>query len=67
MFEWFIENGKINQYEHAGETIWGWLFNQLILKNWAVLLPLIGIVALFIFKPTRWFAMGALLIGILLT
>jgi len=67
MLDWFIENGKVDQYDHAGETIWSWLFEQLVTHNLGTIFPLIGLILLFIFKPTRWFAIGALLIGILLT
>jgi len=63
MLEWIIENGKVDLSEHAGETIWSWLFEQVITHNLGNILSLIGLISLFIFKPTRWFAVGSILIG----
>lgn len=66
MLQKFIENGQVGQFKYADFSVWEWLAEQIILHNWNVILPCFGFVALFLFKPTRPFAIGATVISILM-
>lgn len=66
----------LDGYNQLADKIVGWEIEQLSkavtnyiqfgLTNLDTLLPLLGIVGLFVFKPTKPFAIGSLVAGILL-
>lgn len=63
-------------YNNLADIIVGWEVEQIggllsgliqsAITNMEILLPLLGLVSLFIFKPTRYFAIGSLVLGLLL-
>lgn len=65
MFEWFIENGKIDQFKHADFNVWQWLLENYVIGNWDVILPWVGFFALFAYKRTRIYAISSAILAII--
>lgn len=64
MLEWFIENGRVDQYEHAGVTIWDLILEQIVSTGWDTILPWFGFFTLFVYRRTRVYAIGSVILTI---
>jgi len=47
------------------QELLSWIFKNMFL-NMDLLLPMSGLISLFMFRPTRWFAIGSLILGFFL-